>query len=823
MRVSATLRPTPYTLHPLTRGLEAVDTLIQDLRYALRTLARSPGFSVLIVLTLALGIGATSAMFGIINAVLLRPLPYPDAGRLVAVEVSSRGPLAGGVVGHPTYFTWRRDSRSFAALAAYTGTEANLEGPAGPMDVNGARVSFNFFAALGVAPRSGRTFAEAEERPGQRVVVLSDRLWRRTYPDQASPIGTTVRLDGVPYTVVGVMPPTFRFPRWAEYWTPLGLEPPAAAGGAGMVRFLSVVGRLAPGASSERARSDLATILRRDDAARPSQERGAQPVVQSLHERLYGAGRPALLVLAGAVVFVLLIACANVAGLMLARGAGREREFAIRAALGASRWRVGRQVVLESLLLAVVGGALGLLVPAWGIGVFAALAPQAAAATEGLRVNGAVVAAAVGAALVTGALFGLGPALAASRSDVAGALKAGSPQSGARHAGLRRALVSAELAVALVLLAGAGLLTRSFLRFVAVDPGFHGEGVLAVTLRLPQAAYPTQAAQVAFFDRLLERVGALPGAQSAAAAEALPLHGFIMMGPVGVGDAAPAFDPSTLAAFNAVTPSYFRTLGVPLVRGRVFSDADGPAGQPVAIVNEAFARARYGGADPIGRRLFLRSPVEVHPVVVGVVADVRQLGDNVAATPEVFRPLAQTGEPPSFVAVATAGDPLALAGAVRQAVLALDPDEPVADVADLHQVLDETYAPRRLRAALLGGFAAVALLLAALGLFGVMAHLVTQRTREIGIRMALGADISAVLRLVVLEGARLVGTGLVLGLAAALALTRLLSGLLFGVSATDPATFVIGSAVLAAAGLLACWVPALRAAKLDPVVALRSE
>jgi len=799
-----------------------MDSLIQDLRYAARTLAKSPGFTLAAVLMLALGIGASSAMFSVINAVLLRPLPYSQSDRLVSVAQTGSGPFASGVVGHPTFFEWRRDGKSFSHLAAYTWFAANLVGPAGPLEVTGARVSSAFFGALGARPLLGRAFNASEEGPGSAgTVVLGEALWHRTFHGDSGALGQVVRLDGTPYTVVGVMPATFRYPRSAEYWIPLGLAEVAPADG--LIMFVNVLGRLRPGVSLAQARADLTTLLRRTDSERRPEERGAQATVVSLHERLYGSGRPALLVLAGAVGFLLLVACANVAGLLLARGAAREREFAIRAALGAGRWRIGRLLLVESVLLALAGGAAGLLVPAWGIGLFTSLAPQAVGATEGIHSDAAVLVATAGCALVTGVLFGLAPAFAASRTSLADTLKSGAPQSGARHSHLRRALVAAELAIALVLLAGAGLLTRSFLRFVAIDPGFRPDHVLAVTLRLPRAKYPTAEARAAFFGQVLERAGALSGVRSSALAAALPLYGFVMLGPAGIGDTAPAIDASTLAAFNAVTPGYFRTLGVSLLRGRSFTDADVRGAQPVAVVNQAFAQARLRGADPIGTRLFLRGHPEEHPVIVGVVADVRQVGDNVEATPEIFLPLSQSGDAPNFLSLGTVGSPLALAGAVRQVVLDLDPEQPVSEMSDLRQIFEETAAPRRLRAALLGTFAGVALLLAALGLFGVMAYLVAQRTREIGVRMALGAEPSDVLRLVVLEGARLVGVGVAIGLAAAVALTRVLRGLLFRVGATDLTTFAVVSLALAAVALLACYVPARRAANVDPVVTLKSE
>lgn len=799
-----------------------MDWLLGDLRYAIRTFLRTPAFTLAAVFMLALGIGASSAMFSVINAVLLRPLPYPDSDRLVSVAQTGSGPFSSGVVGHPTFFAWRRGSRSFSDLAAYTGFQANLVSPAGPEEAAGARVSSAFFAALGARPMLGRAFSASEEGPGgPGIVVLGEGLWRRAFGGDSGVLGQVLRLDGTPYTVIGVMPASFQFPRSAEYWVPLGLAEVAPANG--MVRFVNVLGRLKPGVSLAQARADLTTLLRASDLERPPVERGAQATVVSLHEHLYGSGRPALLVLAGAVGFLLLVACANVAGLLLARGAAREREFAIRAALGAGRWRIGRQLIVESVLLAFAGGAAGLLVPAWGIGLFAALAPQAVAATGGIHVDVVVLAATAGCALITGVLFGLAPALAASRMGLADSLKSGAPQSGARHGGLRRVLVAAELAMALVLLAGAGLLTRSFLRFIAIDPGFRPDHVLAVTLHLPGAKYPSAEARAAFFRQLVERAGTLPGVRSTALAAALPLYGFVMLGPVGIGDAAPEVDPSTMAAFNAVTPDYFRTLGVSLVGGRSFSDADVRGAQPVAVINQAFARARFHGSDPIGARLFLRGYAQEHPVIVGVVADVRQVGDNVEATPEVFLPLSQSGDAPNFLALGTVGDPLALAGAVRQAVLRLDPEQPVSEVSDLRQVMEESAAPRRLRAMLLGTFAGVALLLAALGLFGVMAYLVAQRTREIGVRMALGAERGDVLRLVVLEGLRLVGLGMVIGLGSALALTRALGGLLFRVGATDLVTFVAVTLAMGSVALVACYLPARRAARVDPVVALRSE
>jgi putative ABC transport system permease protein len=789
-----------------------MDSVLQDLRYAVRQLRAHPGFTLVAVLTLALGIGANSTLFTIINAVLLRPLPYPESERIASVSRVVNGVDQGQVV-HPEFLAWEGETRSFEALAAHAPTSATLTGAGEPEELRGAHVSANFFHVLRVQPTLGRLFTPDEQAPGAaEAVLLSHSLWTGRFGAAPGVLGRTITLSGKSAVVVGVLPPGFSFPGDPQYWVPL--RPPPVGGA---IFYWWAIGRLRPGISLAQASTELAGIQRGVQAGLPwfidQAERRATVNVITLHERLYGDARPVLLMLLGAVAFVLLIACANVANLLLARAEARRREFAIRTALGAGRWRIVRQLLVESVLLALLGGGLGLLVPIWALDLFVAVSPASVGRVEGIAVDGAVLAFTLAVALVTGMLFGLAPAFAVSPAGPHEALKEGGLRVGdaAGRGRLRRALVVVELTAALVLLIGAGLLLRSFERLTSVDPGFRSDRLLAMDIHLPGSRYRDDAARNRFFQELVERVRGMPGVEAAGLGDALPLRGFHHMAKVGDGPRV---------AISSVDSEYLRTLGITLRAGRSFGPADQADATPVAIVNATLARALFPGLEPIGRKLDLGGQ---RVTIVGVAQDVVQRGLDVPTEPQLYRPLRQTSHSPTVLVVRSMSEPAALVEPIRRAVRAIDPEQLFSRVHTMDRVLADSVAPRWFNALLLGLFAGVALLLAAVGLYGVMAHLVTQRTHEIGVRIALGARHSDVMRLVVRQAMGLIGIGTVLGLGLSLGLTRVVRTLLYQVSPTDPLTFASVPVLLAAVAGLACWLPARRATRVDPMVALRAE
>jgi putative ABC transport system permease protein len=797
-----------------------MNTLFQDLRYALRSLLRAPGFTLVAALTLALGIGANSTLFSVVYVALIRHLPYPDPDRILSIGVSFNGQPDYGAEPHQFFLEWREGARSVGQLAAYQSSAANLSGDVTPERVIGSRVSASFFPLLGIRPALGRAFLAEEERAGlPATVILSDGLWRRRFAGDTAIVGRSVTMDGVPVTVAGVAPAGFDFPGRAEFWRPLQLPAPSS----GVSMYVSVLGRLSPGATIAGARAELQGIAARGDGARPQYQRAGAAKLVTLHERRYGGTRPLLLMLFGTSGFVLLIACANMASLLLARASVREREFALRTALGASRARLVRLLVVESLVLAALGGAVALFIPAWGIPLLLRVGSLTALRGLAIHVDGVVIAATAAIAMVTGMVFGLAPAFAATRLQLGGALGGGGVGGAPRHARLRQGLVVGQLATALVLLVGATLLTRSLLRMTAVDPGFRSDHVLAATLSLPGAKYHDAASTNAFYAALLEQARALPGVQAAALADVLPLQGFRYSRSITLDGAPVPEDGSGQANFNNVTDDYFATVGMSVEAGRGFGRGDVKGAPAVAVVNAAFARQFSAAGSPIGHSINMNGEMVTNPTIVGVVRDVRQIGQDVDVKPEVFFSAAQSGELPEAIVVRTAGDPAQLAGALRQAVLDIDPSQPVSRIFTLSEDLARTAAPRRANAALLGVFAGIALLLAALGLYGVTAYIVAQRTREIGVRIALGAERGDVIRLVVGQGARVVVLGSVIGLLLARLLSRVLADFLFEIPTTDVATYLVAPTVLVAVALLASYVPARRAAGTDPMIALRSE
>ena len=802
--------------------------MLADLRYALRQLARSPGFTVVAVLTLALGAGTNSLLLSVIHAVLLRPLNYPDPDRIVSIALVPRGKTLVRMDAQATdwaYFEWRDESRSFAELAAYRTTGAFLAEGIAREVVSGAEVTPRFFPLLGFQPVLGRTFTAEEQEPtGPLVMLLSYGLWQKRFGGDPGIVGRSLVTEGTPVTIVGVLPASFDFPSGAKFWRPLRL--PMSHGKTWFVSSgVHVVGRLAAGVSITQARTELTGLLPRV-RMQPPQLRDAAVDVVSLHERLYGSTRPLLLILLGAVGFVLLIACANVASLLVARAAARQREFAIRAALGAGRLRLVRQLLAESVVLAALGAAAGLLVPVLGLRLFMHAAPFGVLQAVEVHLDAAVLAFTTGVALLTGIAFGVAPAVAASQPQLVEGLKSGGGQTGApvHRARIRESLVVAELAAALILMMGAGLLARSLLQLLAIDPGFRPDHIVGVSMgRLANSAFLQGHGRSGFYEVLLERLGALPGVGSVAIADGLPLRGFGSSGAVRVDDDPWVTDGGRDAALSAVSADYFKTLGVAVIAGRDFTAADRLDAPRAAIVNVSFAREFLRGADPVGHQIQLGGATEARWTIVGEVKDILQIGWDVPAGPQVFVPAPQAGYTPASIAIRTKVDPTGLVETIRRTIQQVDPEQPAARVFTLESELARSAAPRRDNAILLGAFAGVALVLAAVGLAGVIAYLVAHRTHEIGVRVALGAGRGDVLRLVVGEGARLVVLGTVIGVIAAGALTRVLRSLLFGVTATDAVTFLVVPLLLAAVALGAAVVPARRATKVDPMVALRYE
>ncbi|HEX5759972.1 MAG TPA: ABC transporter permease [Thermoanaerobaculia bacterium] len=804
---------------------------IDDLRNALRTLAKSPGFTLVALLTLALGIGANAAIFSVVQGVLLRPLPYTDAERIVAVAENDRlRQTEREGVSLPDYLDLRERSGSFTHLAALRGAAVDLARPGAESErIAGAAVTHELFPLLGVRPLLGRTFTAAEDRPGsERVVVLGEELWRQRFAAAPGVLGRALVLDGAPHTIVGVVPAAVAVPSAeTELWRPLAPDAATAIRG---VHDLRVLGKLRPGTSLAAARAETAAIARRLEQEYPDDNLGRGIVLEPLREALFGRVRPALLVLMGAVGLVLLIACVNVANLLLARAADRGREVAIRAALGAGRWRLARQFLAEALLLAALAGAGGLLLAWLALGPLLALAPQDVPRLAEVRLDARVLAFTAAAALATALVFGLVPLLQSFGRDLQAALKSGgaaTASTGGRARWLRDVLVVAEVAVSTVLVVAAGLLLQSLVRLQRVDPGFAPESVLKFELELPAARYPQSFATypdwpeiAAFSAGLEERLAVLPGASAVGLANSHPLDAGWTTRFTVVGRPEVAEGEQEEIRIRAVSRDYFRAAGLALRRGRGFLAADRPGTPLVAVLNEAAVRRYFPGEDPLGREVrIFGTPRRI----VGVVEDERFMGLAAEAAPALYPPLAQFPSPALAVLLRTAGDPLALAGAARAAVRDLDRQLAVFAAGTLEAELARSLAQPRFNGSLLAAFAALALVLAMVGVYGLLAYAVARRRQEIGVRMALGAGAGQVVRLVVGRGLALTLLGAALGLLGARAAGRLLAGLLYAVPADDPATFAAVPLLLAAAAVLASWVPARRAARVSPTVALRAD
>jgi putative ABC transport system permease protein len=812
------------------RGGGIVETIIQDVRFGLRMLTKNPGFTVVAVIALALGIGVNSAIFSVVNTVLLRPLPYKDPERLVMVfEDDSRHGYPRDTPAPANYVDWRDQNKVFESMAAMADLSFNLTGLGEPERLDGKRVSASLFPILGVEPQFGRWFAPEEDQPGENhVVILSHALWQRRFGSDAGIVGKTITMNGYSFSVVGVMPASFRFPTADDqFWIPIAFtQAEAARRGA---HFLQVVARIKPGVTLEQARAEMSTIAARLQQQYPEQNIDLGAAVVPLHEQLVGNIKPALLVLLGAVGFVLLVACANVANLLLARAAVRQKEIATRTALGASRLRLIRQFLTESVLLATIGGGIGLLLSVWGVRLLKAFIPPNISQAKEITVDVKVLLFTLAVSLLTGLVFGLAPAAQATKFNLNETLKEGGRDSAAGSRGnrIRGVLVVSEVALSLVLLIGAGLLINSFLRLRNVDPGFRAGNLLTMSIALPAQKYPDQARRAAFYTEMLRRVEALPGVRSAAVTSQIPL---IKQGDTGnitiEGRPEPPPGQELMVAIRIVSPHYFPTMGMQLQRGRAFGDQDRADAPAAVVISESMARRYWPGEDPTGKRICPGKPESPDDwaTIVGVVNDVRQFGLDAESKPQIYLTYQQSGYfSPRHLVVGTNVEPHSLAASVRGAVWGIDRDQPVSNIRTMEEVLAESIARQRFSTLLLGIFGVVALVLAAVGIYGVMSYSVSQRTHEIGIRMALGAQKWDVLKLAVGQALKLVMIGVAVGLAASVVLTRVMKSLLFGVSSTDPVTFVVISLVLVGAGALASYIPARRATKVDPMIALRYE
>ncbi len=805
-------------------------TLGQDLRYAVRMLAKSPGFTLIAVATLALGIGANTAIFSVVRAVILRTLPYPAPSELVVTsEFHERSGEMG--IAWPNFLDWREQVRSMRTPAGYRLTRWNVSGTREPELLRGAQISPPFLALLGVRPVLGRDFQAADDRPGaEATVILSHQTWKKRFGSDPSILGRPIQLDAMPYVVVGVLPAGFSFfPETVDLYTPIGLN--GAIPGwleRGNHSGMRALARLAPGASLESARAELGGIMRDLEKAYPRTNTGQQARIQPLTDALFGEFRATLWTLLGAVGLVLLIACANVAHLLLARAAARQREFAIRLALGAGRRRIVRQLLTESFLLSVLGGALGVVLAAWILNPLLALAPSEIPRLGDTRIDPMVLLFTLGACMLTATLFGLAPAAQASRPDPQSALRDTGPgATGSRtRQGLRRALFVSEVALAFVLAVGSGLLLRSLIRVQRVPLGFEPEGVLSLTVLLPDKGYEEEDVRFRFYQRSLEEIRRLPGVESAGATLCAPLEGRCWGSVYMVSD-RPMPPPTDIpsSAFNVVDPGYFATLRIPLLAGRFFTEADRADSAKVVIVNESFAKRWWPNESPLGKRVKQGFPQDDRPFreIVGVVGDVAQEGLDLPVETEVYLPLAQDSDTSIAFVARTASDPMSLARAATAAIHRVDPNQSVSWVQPLTKLVVESGARRKFTTLLLVLFGALALILASVGIYGVVSYGVSQRTREIGIRTALGAGPREVLRLVFAQALRLAAVGLLVGGAGAILLTRFLQSLLFQTPPFDPSTFAGVGVLLTGVVLLACANPARRALRVNPTIALRSE
>ncbi|MGH9498940.1 MAG: ABC transporter permease [Terriglobales bacterium] len=804
-----------------------METLMQDVRYGWRMLRKSPGFTFIAAAALALGIASTTAIFSVVDTVLLHPLPYPDAHRILSVSESQASTgEGGGAVAPANYLDWAAQNHSFLYMAASRGWQVNLSGGDRPERVRGTMTTGEFFRLFGVRPVLGRTLLPEDNQPGNdHVVVLGFGLWKRSFGSDQGVLGRKITLNGDSYVVVGVMPASFNPDSYGELWLPSHwgvppnlLRPNEDPRPVRDSHYLDAWARLKPGVSLRQAREDLKGVAARLEKQYPDSNNDAGVSLVGMQDNLVSDIRPTLLLLLVAVAFVLVIGCANVANLLLARATSRSREVSIRAALGAGRLRLIRQLLTESVLLALMGGAAGTLLAVWAVPALLAMSPSDIREFTSIGVNRDVLVFSIVVSVLSGILFGLAPALQASRGNLNEYLKEGERGSTSGHGRTRSALVVVEVGLSLVLLVGSGLLVKSFVRLMRVDPGFDTSRLLVFNVGLPPTTAPPQ--QDDFYRQVVERLESMPGVQSAGAVSRLPLAG---------GNSDRSFQlPGSNTSYNAdirvSTADYFHTMGIPLLRGRGLSEQDDHNHVSVAVVNQALVDSVFPGQDPVGKYILNFGPGNAKLQIVGVVGNVRHVGLETAPRPEVYLAFGQAHWPSVFVVVRSkTSDPLALASAAQNAVGMVNKDIPLANVRTMEDVIAESVLRRRFAMLLLSIFSGLAMLLAAIGLYGVMSYTVSQRTRELGIRMALGAQKEDVLKLIVRQGMRLAGLGVLLGMVASVALTRLMAGLLFGVSARDPITLGAVAVLLSAVAWLANYVPARRAAKVDPMVALRYE
>jgi putative ABC transport system permease protein len=810
--------------------------LLQDLHYGARMLLKAPGYTLIAVITLALGIGANTAVFSLVNGILLRHLPFRQPEQLVWVD-SRRAATGKYSFTLPDFIDYRDQNQSLSGIAALTSWSANLTDQGEPEQLQGVRISANAFELLGVEAVAGRALLPGDDTPGQQhVVVLSYGLWLRRFGADPQLVGKKLTLNGASHTVVGVLPPQFFIPnREAELVVPLAPDADPLRGVRTSTNFLRALARLKPGVTREQAEAELTAVaqrIRRQYPVANAQKLGV--TLSPLYEEVVGAFRLALWVLLGAVGMVLLITCVNLANLALARGSGRRREMAVRAALGATRWRLVQQLATESLLLALLGGGLGLLLAIYGIDLLLALSPATLPRAAEVGVDFRALGFTLALSLLAGALFGLAPAWQATRVSLNEELKEGGRGAGGgtRQNRARSLLVISEIALSLVLLIGAGLLIKSFLRLQAVNPGFEAENALAIRLSLPKAQYSNRAAVSAFYEKLRPRLESLPGVEAVGFVSALPLSGTSFSIPFTIEGSEIPPDGAHRADYRVVSAGYLRALKIPLIAGREFNERDTAETLPVALISQNLARRHWPNGNPLGARLRINDnnqgprPVEV----VGVVGDVKHLSLDGEPAPHIYLPIHQAHEDGvawltnnQYWLLRTAVDPLTLSAAARREIQAVDRNAPASNIRTMDQYLAASVAPRRFNLRLLTVFAGAALILAATGLYGVISYGVAQRKRELGVRMALGARAGDVLKLVIGQGMALAVIGVALGLAAALALTRLMESMLFSVSATDPLTFIMIALLLTLVALLACYIPARRATKVDPLLALRRE
>jgi putative ABC transport system permease protein len=801
-----------------------MDTLLRDIRYGVRGLLKRPGFTAVALIALALGIGANTAIFSLVNAVLLRPLPFAEPDRLVWVFGNIRNAGNRASVSPPDFLDYRKQTTAFEEFAAMFSfpVPVNFTGSGEPERLTAAAVTGNYFQALGVNAALGRTFFLENEKPGSdQVAVLSYAFWQKRFGGDPAVINKTVTLDGKTFAVLGVMPRDFSLPQSAELWVPINFDISP-----GMKRrqshFLRPIGKLKAGVTLAQAQADTDAVARRLEEQYPETNSGWNLRLVSLREQLVGRTRPTLFILFGAVGFVLLIACANVANLLLVRAAGRHKEIALRTALGAGRFRIVRQMITESVLLALAGGALGTLLAVWGVELLVTLSAGSIPPTAQVRIDATVLGFTLLISLLTGVLFGLAPALRTMKLNLSESLKEGgrSPGEGAQRNRTRSVLVVLESAVAVVLLIGAGLLVRSLIQLQNTHPGFDAHNVLTMNVQLPREKYAAPEKAINFFEQIESRIGGLPGVESVGLISELPLSGQQNDMPYTVEGRPPvSIDQAFDDDYRRVNRQYFSAMRIPVLRGRNFTEQEVRQSAKVVIISDLLARQTFPNEDPIGKRLIMslgNQPFEI----IGIVGDIRHRALEFQPAAAMYMPTYEAG---MNVVIRTKGEPTSMAAAVRKEVQGIDPDQPVAAVKTMEQWLETSVSAPRYRTALLALFALVALVLASTGIYGVMSYTVTQRTHEIGVRMALGARRLDVLKLVVRQGMTLVVIGVGLGLLGAFALTRVMSSLLFGVTAKDPVTFVAVAGLLTLIAFVACYLPARRATKVDPLVALRYE